>query len=86
MAEREHLRTLCAQTLEFENHALALCREPVLADLHSHDDTSRLLALQRLQYVAYPGEDFMDALRALEAVGSDEIRQSARDVRQTIHG
>ncbi|HEU5100548.1 MAG TPA: nucleotidyltransferase domain-containing protein [Roseiflexaceae bacterium] len=54
LAEREHLRDLCRQTLGFENAFLERYRGMLLADLRSDDAPVRLAASRRLTQLIYP--------------------------------
>jgi hypothetical protein len=74
---RHRLRRLCARVRDFENHFLKRCRGVVLSDLTNSEKDLREMALYRLKRIAYPGEDFKDALMAIKVNSDAELARSA---------
>jgi hypothetical protein len=62
--ERAHLRQLCRQSVAFENHVLAHCRNFLLAELCSGDEAGRYEANARLGEVIYNDPEVQAALAA----------------------
>ncbi len=60
--ERAHLRAICARTLEFENHFLALYRRYALSELHGDDPLGRQLAIEAQQRIPLADADLMRAM------------------------
>ncbi|MBZ4421776.1 nucleotidyltransferase domain-containing protein [Myxococcus sp. RHSTA-1-4] len=78
-ADREHLRALCARMLEAENHFLAGYRDYLLAEVRRGELPDRLLAVQRLGDILYPGDEVPAALKALEDAPEESLREAARE-------
>jgi hypothetical protein len=71
-AERRLLRDLCRQMLAFENDFLARYRVYLLGLLRSGDPAEQAHAREKLAEVSYPDDEMRAALRAYDAVVSDE--------------
>ena len=82
--ERDRLRELCRRTLAFENHYLSIYREYLLAQLRREDDSCRLFAVKRLGETIYADEEIIDALRADESRGGEELRQAVQETMQKM--
>jgi hypothetical protein len=79
LADREHLRALCARMLEAENHFLAGYRDYLLAEVQRGELADRLLAIQRLGDILYPGDEVSAALKSLEDAPEEPLREAARE-------
>jgi len=83
-AQRGYLRALCAQLLALENNFLAMCREPILANLRHDDDAIKRQAVECLRRIAYRGADFVEALVEWANAGDQELRPTVEAVLTTI--
>jgi hypothetical protein len=64
-AERAYLHDLCARTLGFERHFLAIYKDYVLSELRGPDLDGHLRSLEVLGYVPFADPDVLFAVRAL---------------------
>jgi len=64
--ERARLRAICAQTLGFENHFLALYRRYALSELHGDDPLGRQLAIEAQQRIPLADAEIMTAMTDAE--------------------
>ncbi|MFP2928165.1 nucleotidyltransferase domain-containing protein [Pyxidicoccus sp. 3LG] len=78
-ADREHLRALCARMLEAENHFLAGYRDYLLTEARRGDVPDRLLAIQRLGEILYPGDEVPAVLKSLTDAPEEALREAARE-------
>jgi hypothetical protein len=59
---RQQLRAICARTLEFENHFLALFKQFVLGELRGVDPKARCEAARLLEQIPYDDDTIREAL------------------------
>ncbi len=64
--ERAQLRAICARTLGFENHFLALYRHYALSELHGDDSLGSQLAIVAQQRIPLADADVMTAMTDAE--------------------
>ena len=83
-ADRALLRTLCKETLAFENHYLTLYRDYLLALLRIGDDAMALFAAQRLRTVVYPDEVTIAALQARDSGDFEELHIAVQEAIRQI--
>jgi len=75
--DRSYLRTLCEQTLAFENHFLAIYRDFLLGELHVDNVDLQLMAAQRLSKIKYGDKQVVAALIALDNHQHPPLRDAA---------
>lgn len=78
-ADREHLRALCARMLEAENHFLAGYRDYLLEEARRGELADRVLAIQRLGEIIYPGDEVPAVLESLKDSPDEALREAARE-------
>jgi hypothetical protein len=61
--------------LHLENHFLRHCRKFVLDDLMHSEKAIQEMALYRLKWIAYPGEDYAGVLTTLKASPDGQTAQ-----------
>jgi len=64
---RAHLRDLCARTLGFERHFLAIYKEYLLAELRGPDVDAHIAALEVLDRIPFADPDALAAVQAFAA-------------------
>jgi hypothetical protein len=62
---RQELRTICARTLEFENHFMRVFKEFVLGELRGDDAEARRTAIELLRQIPYHDDAIEQALHAV---------------------
>ncbi len=77
--DEAYLRGLCERMLEAENYFLGLYKDFLLAELGRGELPDRVLAAQRLGLILYPGDEILNALRALAETAEEPLRQEARE-------
>nr|WP_246357309.1 nucleotidyltransferase domain-containing protein [Pyxidicoccus fallax] len=78
-ADREHLRGLCARMLDAENHFLASYKDYLLAEVQRGELPDRVLAVQRLGDILFPGDEVPAALKSLQDAPEEALREAARE-------
>jgi hypothetical protein len=83
-ADHTLLRSLCRETLAFENHYLACYRAYLLALPRQGDEASVRFAIERLGTVLYPDAEVSDEHLAVTVSGHPALRASARETLRRI--
>ena len=74
--ERQQLRNLCVWTLAFENYFFGIYQSYLLDELRNGQPEDQMRAVERLGQIMYPGQEVLDALKALEATADSALRQA----------
>ena len=77
-AEQEQLRAICAQTLDFERHFLAIYRPYLLDELHGADPAGALFAAEMLQRAPLCDPVVIAALATLAERDGEPVAPVAR--------
>ena len=83
--ERQILRSLCRDTLEFSNQYLSVYHDFVLRELCEGTPKQQLLAVKSLAQVIYPDDqEISNALERLQQSSHGELRKAAYEAKDTI--
>lgn len=77
---RQVLHAICARTLAFENHFMAVYRDFLLAELRASDPAARLTAVQSLGRIHYRDEAIRQVVQPLVTDGDAGLRTAAAEV------
>lgn len=84
-AERQILRSLCQDALEFSNHYLRVYRNFMLRELREESPKNRLQAVKQLAHIIYPGDqEIINSLKKLQQIGDEELRKAACETESWI--
>ncbi|MGG6269962.1 hypothetical protein ACQ4M3_41760 [Leptolyngbya sp. AN03gr2] len=82
--ERQKLRSMCQDALEFSNYYLSAYRGFVLHEFN--DPKYQILAVKNLAYVIYPGDqEIADALKTLGQSDNEEVRKATFATQERIN-
>jgi hypothetical protein len=84
-ADRLLLRSLCQQTLAFENYYFGLYRDYLLKLLQGMDE-DEIFALERLTQVTYVDQEMIAMVQELSKNGTQEIQQATQRTLKLLKG
>ncbi|MBE7381549.1 MAG: nucleotidyltransferase domain-containing protein [Leptolyngbya sp. SIO1E4] len=82
-ADRQQLRSMCQETLEFSNYFLSCYRDFVLRELYEARPKNQILTLKKLARIIYPEDpEIINALKRLQKSDQVMLKQKAHEIEE----